>query len=264
MRSLPRPLVAVVLLLGLALLVSGCGEGTRNTAPSPITQDTADDVAINTVAALGILGGDVEGSISASSGLSPQFGPARVRSVQTDTTFVRDSITFHVQRTFYDALNQPLPAFGPTAARLVWVSDASGHFTGPRDTASVGHHAALTVTGNGLLAVADTLILNGASNDTLTNAFRSYDGNTTRFFHWVSALVIADVQWAKGAPYPASGTLTFTATADRIRSRNDNTIESHHTVTVVITFDGTIIANVLVNGTYAYHWNILTGVVTRA
>src|SRR5258706_734890 len=266
MRSPARHGVAAVLMLGLVMVLAvGCGKGTSSTSPgTPMTQDSADDVALNTIVAMNTLGGDVEGAVTVSGGATPQFASTRVHAVQFDTTFVRDSVTFHVSRTFYDALNAPLPGFGPTAAKLVWVSDASGHWTGERDTASVGHSASLIVTGNGLLAVADTLILNGTSADTLTNSYRSYDGSTTRFFHWVSALLISNVHLAKGAAAPASGTLTFTATADRLRSRDDNTVESHHTVNIVITFDGSPTANVVVNGTWTYHWNLITNVVTRA
>src|SRR5262249_35950239 len=149
-----------------------------------LTQDVADDVAINSVAALSTTGGDVAASVTVVQSGAPQPGAARLSQALWDTTFVRNGITFQASRTFYDAQNQPLSGFGPLAAKLVWTSSANGTATfdrgGATDPFTVGHDASLPLTGNHLLAAADTFIVNGASDDTLTNHFHSYDGTTSR------------------------------------------------------------------------------------
>src|SRR5438105_443766 len=102
-----------------------------------------------------------------------------------------------------------------------------------KGTSSTGPGTAITQD-----AIADTFLVNGASDDTLLNRFRSYDGTRTRYFHWVSSLAIANVEIPRGGNYPVSGTVTFTVTADRLRSNSVSDIESHWNATVVITFNG--------------------------
>jgi hypothetical protein len=256
----------------MALAVSGCGKGTSGTNPSsPMTQESADDIALNTVVALNTVGGDIEGAgVSAGIAALVQPGDTRARmarssSAQFDTTFVRDSITFHVTRTWIGVLGDTLTGPGPGASRLLWTSDASGHWTSARDTAQVGHHGDLTVSGSQpLLALADTIVFNGASFDTLDNSFRSLDSLRTRRFHWESSLALLDVHWPKGGSYPASGTVTINVIADRYITNGSNARDGHWNATVVITFDGTANANVTVNGTWHYHWNLVTQVIARA
>jgi hypothetical protein len=130
-----------------------------------------------------------------------------------------------------------------------------------RDTATIGHHAQLVVTG--IQVAVDTLTFNGTANDTLTNSFRSYDGTVSRHFHWLSQLAIASVKWAKGAPYAASGTATFTVSADRSRDAGGGGVEAHWDAVVVVTFNGTATPEIVVNGTWHYQWNMVTGEVTR-
>src|SRR5437899_5427564 len=70
MRSHSRHALPAVLLVALAALVAGCGKGTQSTSPgtTPMTQDSADDLALNTVAALNVVGGDVSVSAGAAAG----------------------------------------------------------------------------------------------------------------------------------------------------------------------------------------------------
>lgn len=265
MRSPVRHGALALVALGLVILAAGCGKGTSSTGPgTPLNQDAADDIALNSVAALSTVGGDVQAGVSVSAGAAPQQGAAHLTATFWDTTFTRNGVTYNASRTFYDALGNPLPGFGPTAAKLVWTSQASGTWEGERDTATVGHNASLQITGiPQLLAVADTFVVNGASDDTLLNRFRSYDGTRTRYFHWVSSLAISNVEIARGGSYPVSGTVTFTVSADRLRSNSVTDVESHWNATVVITFNGAGDPDVVVNGTWRYHWNVVTGQITR-
>src|SRR5438105_7528760 len=170
MRTPVRHGALALVALGLVSLAGGCGKGTSSTGPgTAITQDAADDLALNSVAALNTVGGDVQAGVSVSAGAAPQQGAAHLTAAFWDTTFTRNGVTYEASRTFYDALGNPLPGFGPTAAKLVWTSQASGTWEGARDTATVGHNASLQITGNHLLAIADTFLVNGASDDTLLN-----------------------------------------------------------------------------------------------
>jgi hypothetical protein len=136
---------------------------------------------------------------------------------------------------------------------------------GQRDTATVGRNAALDL--RGIQAGQDTLRLDGTALDTLLNRFRSFDGTRTRYFYWTSGLTIANVRILKSTLQtgflPVGGTVTLVVSADRLRSNNRTDVETHLNVTVVITFNGTQLVDLVVDGRYRYRWNVETDEVTR-
>lgn len=259
-RSFPLALALLAL-----PLIAGCG--TKVTAPpSGMTATTADDIAVQSVASLGVVGGDVQFAIST----TPQSSPALARRAMParalwDTTFVYGGITFEASRNFYDALDNLLPGYDPTAVRLHWTSRAYGTYVGPRDTASVGHDGLLDV--RGIQALEDTVRFDGACHDTLLNTFRSLDGTRTRYFLWVSSSALDRVRFLKSTfasgGIPLEGTATFTVSADRLRSNDRADVEAHFDATVVVTFNGTALPEIVVNSVYRYRWNMVTGTITR-
>ncbi len=183
-----------------------------------------------------------------------------------DTSFTWNGITYEASRTFYDALDNELPGYGPLAVRMRWTSRAYGTYQGPRDTASVGHAATLDL--RGLQAGQDTVRLDGVCRDTLQNTFRSLDGLRVRYFFWTSGMTVEAVRILKSTlsagGWPISGTVTYLVSADRLRSRDQTDVEVRFEATVVVTFNGTSEPEIVVNGTYRYRWNMQTGQVTRA
>jgi len=254
--------------LALALAVASCGNSGNSTssAAALAAQQNADDMAIQSVTALSVVGGDVQNVIRGTP--SAPMAPARIAPAraQWDTTIVVGGITYQASRTFYDASDTPLAGFGPTAVRLSWTSRAFGTFEGPRDTATVGHTALLDV--HGIQSTADTLQFDGAAQDTLQNSFRSWDGNRERFFYWTGLTTVNAVQILKSSyrqgGWPLSGTVTFVISADRLRSNDRTDVETHLDATVVVTFNGTSQPLIVVNGTYRYRWNMQTDSISRA
>ena len=55
----------------------------------------------------------------------------------------------------------------------------------------------------------------------------------------------------------------MTVSLDRLRSNQAGDVESHVNAAVNVTFNGTTLADVVVNGSYHYKWNLLNGQVTR-
>jgi len=259
-----RTFRASVALALLALpLIAGCTNQVT-APPSGMTAAEADDIAVQTVANLGVVSGDVQFSVST----TPPANLARAREVkpmaaQWETTFVSGGITYTASRTFFDAADNALSGYGPTAVRLHWTSNASGTYQGPRDTATVSHDAVLDV--RGIESGSNTLTFDGASHDTLQNTFRSLDNMRTRYFFWASSCDVSAVKIVKTSPsgWPVSGTLTFHVSADRLRSNNRADVEAHFDATVVVTFNGTNQAAVVVEGAYTYHWNLLTNTISR-
>jgi hypothetical protein len=259
------------LILTLAFAAAGCGSRVNAPQPATFDQETADDVAIQSVTNVGLLAAEVSALIG-STPMLPQHGtreaemyvarnPARVA---WDTTFTNNGVTWEASRTFYDALDNPLPGWSPIAARMRWTSRAWGTYTGPRDTASVGHAAILDV--RGIDGIQDTLPFDGTSNDTLQCSFRSYDGTRTRWFFWTGSATVENVRLLRSTPGqpPHAGTVTFAVSADRLRSNNRVDVEAHFDAVVIVTFNGTTEAEILVNGSWDYRWNLITGAITRA
>jgi len=245
-------------------LFAGCT--SKVTAPvGTMSTQTADDMAIQAVASMGIMQGDLQFAIGTTPAAMARAREARPARAMWDTSYVVSGITFQASRAFYDALDNELPGYGPTAVRVRWTSHASGTYEGTRDTATVAHDAILDLTG--IQAGQDTLQLNGVSQDTLQNRFLSLDGTRMRYFLWQSSTTVEAVRLLKStypAGYPLDGTVTFLVSADRLRSNNRSDVDVHFEATVVITFNGTAIPTIVVDGAYRYRWNLVTGTITRA
>jgi hypothetical protein len=247
--------------------VAGCGNKVT-APPAGMTANTADDIAVQAVAGLSVVSGDIQFAITT----TPQSAPSGTRRVRPlamparalwDTTFAYGGITYEASRSFYDAADNLLPGYDPQAVRLHWTSRAYGTYEGPRDTASVGHDALLDV--RGIQFGQDTLQFDGACHDTLQNSFRSLDGTRQRYFLWVSSSTVSGVHILKSSTtgWPLDGTATFTVSADRLRTNNRTDVEAHFDALVVVTFNGTSQATIVVSGSYIYQWNLLTGSITR-
>lgn len=260
-----RVLRFAVALFGFALFagVSGCSDDSNPAAPEPaVSHQEADDVALQTMVALSIFGDDFGNAVSA----TPAGPAARPFRAAWDTTITSGSgLTYQASRDFYDAADNLLADYGPTAVRLRWTSHAGGLIVTPRDSCTVGH--ALVLDARGIQSTVDTLQLDGTQTDTLLNKFTSYDGTRTRIYNWRSSLQLVNVRFPKSQVVTGlrpTGLVTMAIAVDRLRTYDHLDIESHFDVVVVITFDGSTIAHVLVDGRYAYNWNLLTGEITRA
>jgi len=247
-------------------LVTGCG--SKVTAPGgDVTAQTADDLAVQTATSLTVVGGDFQIALGATP-QAPAAGARRARLARAawDTTFTWNGITYEASRTFYDPLDNEMPEWGPIAWWMRWTSRAYGTYEGPRDTAHVGHDAVLDF--HGINVALDTVRADGMCRDTLENRFRSLDGLRTRYFYWVSSTTIDAVRILKSTlstgGWPISGTVTYVVSADRLRSNSRTDVEAHLDATVVVTFNGTVEPEIVVNGTYRYRWNMQTGAITRA
>ena len=267
MKSL-RMLGALSACLVALGLVAGCGTSTHSVAPgTTVDQGTADDFAVQALASLDVVSGDMQvaiGGTPSAPAMSARVAPARA---MWDTTYTTSNgLTYSASRTFYDDTDTPLPGWSPSAVRLHWTSTASGTAAGPVDTATVGH--ASVVDARGIQAGQDTLRFDGACLDTLLNRFRSLDGTRTRHFYWTSSLDIAAVRILKStlqtSGRPIGGTVTFVVSADRLRSNVRTDVEVHFDATVVVVFNDTGTADITVNSTYHYLWNLQTGAVVRA
>jgi hypothetical protein len=266
------PLARSAALLILALSLHGCGsDSSTNPNNGSMNQSTADDFALQTVTSLSVVGADLQVAVgstpsSAARSMRAPGDLARPSRALWDTSFVQAGVTFEASRTFYDASDNPLAGYGPTATWLRWTSRATGTYEGPRDTATVGHASNIDV--HGIESGQDTLKFDGGCGDTLENRFRSYDNTRMSYFYWTSGTTIANVRFLKsliqlGYPTPISGRVTILVSADRLRSNNRVDVEAHFDATIIVTFNGPGTAVINVNGSYYYYWNLATNQVTR-
>jgi hypothetical protein len=287
-RRLIVPAVLIVLGFGLG----ACSTGP--TAPNSLSQQMADDIALQAAAALTRNSGGLMLELDAGSSSVPANVALRVRpgdpglgtrhgitlndegpsprepnvtatAASAETTFTVGSITYTVTRAFYDASGNPLPDYGPSAAKLRITATADGSITTARWSATIGRAGILDVIG--IQAGEDTLEFNGAGNDTVQCQFQSYDGAQERYFYALGGRSLEDVRLLKNRstnPYPLSGKARWAWAVDKLRSNNRGDVELHLTALVVVTFNGTADPEIVVDGTYHYHVNLGTGAITRA
>jgi hypothetical protein len=187
-------------------------------------------------------------------------------TVAAETTFTVGAVTWHVVRAFYDAQGAPMADYDPVATtRMLTMADAHGSITMPRYSASFGHASSLDL--RGLSVLQDTLWFNGVAHDTCQSAFASFDSTRTRHLYLESAATWTNVRWLKPVatyPWPLGGTVVWNIQADRLRSNDVADVEVHLSALVTVTFNGTRFVPVVVNGTWTYTLDLLTGTVVRA
>lgn len=259
-----RRLLAAALIV-TALVAAGCSKDNNTTTNPPpnagIGQNAADDVAMQTSAALVPTSLDLTSAMSGSDTTS-FLGHGILRGWTTvDTTFTRGGFTVHVTRTFFDSTNAVIAMFDSTARTMVWTSQIHGGRSNANDSLVVGHAAVFTFSG----LQDSVLTLNGSALDSLFHKFQKLNGDTTRFVFSTSTMTATNVKLPRDGVrlFPLSGTLTFTIVARRLNSANPADVAQTVNATVVVTFNGTSTVNLVVNGTFHYTWNMVTGVITR-
>ncbi len=258
-----RRLLAAALVV-TALFAAGCSKDNKTTNPPPATgigQTAADDVAMQTSAALVPTELDLT-SAMAGSDTTTFLGHGILRGwASVDTTFTRGPFTVHVTRTFFDSTNTVIAVYDSTARSMVWTSQITGTRINDGDSLVVSHGAVFTFTG-----LQDSLItMNGSALDSLFHKFHQLNGDSTRFVSSTSTMTASNVRLPRDGVrlFPLSGTMTYTINVRRLNSANPNDLRQSFTATVVVTFNGTNTATLVVNNTFHYNWNLVTGVITR-
>lgn len=254
---------AAALAMAAVLVLSGCSDNPTSPENSLTTQD-ADVIAAQLAASLSSGNGGAmveidaarESAVSATSGGFP--------TAAAETTFASGSVTYTLSITFFDADGVELPGYDTTAVRMVVAARATGSFSSPHYTATVGHSALHDVTG--IEPSTDRLTFNGEADDTLNADFTDQEPSGARSFDWTSATDWEDVVALKDDavnPYPLSGRLVWSAVVDVVVLRDGKQIAAHHEVTAWVTFNGTRYPEIVINGTHHYVADLETGAMQR-
>lgn len=252
--------------IAVLALSGGCSSKLMTPEDSEMDQASADDFAVQAIAALAVVSDDLQGAARSTPPEAPMSAHVRPARAMWDTTFTgANGLSYSASRTLYDAADVEQPSWNPQVRRVNWTSTASGTAAGPQDTATVSHEAVLDL--RGVEAGQDTLRFDGGCIDTLFIRFRSLDGTRTRYFLWTSVVDIASVRFLKSTVQtgrPISGRVTFAILADRLRSYVRTDVETRIETSVAFVFNDDGTADMTVNRTFSYRWNLQTGVITRA
>lgn len=262
-----HPFPRIALTAALAALLAGCG-GSSSTAPAPLTQQQANEVA-QQVSALLFITPDVTSVPTSAS--SPQSraddagmnmhrrgvtGPLRVRA-EGDLAW-----TFEVH--WYDVAGAEQEAYdSTTTARVTTAQTAHGSYAGEGYEATLAHAGQLDLAG--LLASQNEIVVSAARADTL-NA--TYAGpNATAQLELRCAGAFAQVRRSKPLeqnPYPSSGTASWWIDAHRAVQSGQGSQVQDYEAAVVVTYNGTRYVPMVVNGQWHYTLDLDTGAVTPA
>jgi len=262
---LRRKRASLLLLCALSLALFGCGT-SRTTAPAPISQPQANEVA-QQVAFLVMLSPDmtsVPSSASApvafadSRGLNMHRGrvgsPSRVRG-ESDVAWTFDA-------TWYDAAGGEQVAYdSATTARVVTHQTGRGTYSDVGFTATLGHSAVVDLSG--LLAAATQVSVTATRSDTLQANYSGQDGEAQLTLRCTGGLaqVTRDKPLTEN-PYPASGSASWSVDGHRAAQTPNGSFSDDYEVTVSVTFNGTRYVPLVVDGRFQYLLDLETGVVT--
>jgi hypothetical protein len=261
------------LLCALALLIALAGCGTSPTGPvNTAAQANADDVAQLVGASMAQDNGGMVSTYGATPAsvdgarARPARFAERLAAAASDTTFTVGAITFTFTRQYLSEFHNGMATFDPVLTwGIVETSRATGSISGPQFDASIGRAGSLLLWNVSVVA-PDTMLVDGTANDTIQCSFVSATTGAQRYFYAEMAGALSGVRVPKPvtANYPASGTASWTVSADRLRSNSRVDVQAHFAATVIVTFNGTRTPDVVVNGVYRYHVDLKTGAIQRA
>jgi hypothetical protein len=193
-------------------------------------------------------------------------GLARARrtgpmSTAAETTIVANGVTWSFALHWYNLDNVEQLAFDPVlTARMVADSHGSGMFTGPDGSVSIGSAAHLDVSG--ISSLQDTLRTNASRADTLDYAVTLPNGAAS--LHARCSGVYANVVEAKPADgnYPARGSAAWSLDVTKHVESASGNVDEHFLAAAVVTFNGTHLVPLVVNGLYHYTLDLDTGIAT--
>ncbi len=259
-------LLCVVLLPVLAGL-TGCGKASKSVSPGAttvLTSTQANDAA-SQVGALFLADGS---GTAMPAGLMAHgvSGLARARrtgpmSAGAETTVVTNGVTWSFALHWYNLDNVEQLAFDPVlTARMVADSHGSGTFTGPDGSVSIASAAHLDVSG--ISSLQDSLRTNASRADTLDYAVTLPDGAASLRARCTG--VYANVVEAKPADsnYPARGSAAWSLDVTKHVENASGNVDEHFIAAAVVTFNGTHLVPLVVNGLYHYMLDLDTGIAT--
>jgi hypothetical protein len=262
--NIRRTFAACTLTLVAAIVTCGCSASTKPVQPPSTSSEAESNEAAKQVGLILSTGGAPGAALSsfvarratafaAVPNTLPQASPV-------ETTVTTGSVTWKLAIQWYDAQGLAQPAYDPQTTVRAHV-DALGTGRVTRTDGSTRIGAAGTFDVLGVDAQSSKLTANGSNVDTLVYTVQEQTGPVT-----VTALAagaLADVVEMKpvAGNYPASGTGTWDVTLTRRVGPGDGPPSERFRGVVVVTFNGTHLVPLVVNGTWRFILDLNTGKV---
>lgn len=260
-RSLTLVAAPSLLLTLAALALAGC---SANKVTAPL--NTLSNAQSNEAA--------IEVGMMVYAGTTPDVVPANVVAnggslrgrgatpAAAETTVTSGNVTWTLALRWFDAGSNEQPYYDPaTTVRLQANSHGNGTVIGPEATATL--HSAGAMDLMGVNEAATQVTTNATRNDTLSWTASNPSGSVTSLTR--STGTLADVVEAKPVDqnYPASGTGTWDVDVNRQVQAAAGSVSDHFVAHVVVTFNGTHLVPLVVNGSHHFLLDLDTGAVTQ-
>ena len=257
-------LAASLSLVVTVLALAGCG--TKVSAPQNALDASQSNEAAAEVGMMVYAGTEpspVPNSLVATDPRSPAPMLARPATpAMAETTITNGNVTWTLAVHWFDAGSNEQPNYDPaTTVRMHAVSRATGSVTGINGSGTL--HSGGVLDLSGIDQNAAQLTTNATRNDTLSWSVSGPNGSASGLSH--STGTLANVVEAKPVSqnHPASGTGTWDLDVNRQVASGGGSVSEHFVAHVVVTFNGTHLVPLVVNGTYHFMLDLDTGQVTQ-
>ena len=179
-----------------------------------------------------------------------------------ETTITNGNVVWTLAVHWFDAGSNEQSSYDPsTTVRLHADSRGAGTVTGPNGSAALQSGGALDLSGIDQGAVQ--LTTNSMRNDTLSWTASGQSGTVSTLTH--STGTLANVVEAKPIDqnYPSSGAGTWDLDVNRHIEAQAGGLDEHFVAHVVVTFNGTHLVPLVVNGTHHFLLDLDTGLVIQ-
>jgi hypothetical protein len=263
-RRLHRAAAPSLLLTFAALALAGC---SANSATSPLNavsnaQSNEAAVEVGMMVYAGTTPDVVPNSVvSGGTGSSGTIHGRGASPAAAETTVTNGNVTWNLSVRWFDASSNEQANYDPaTTVRMQANSRGNGAVTGVNGSGTL--HSAGTIDMMGVDQAATQVSTNATRNDTLSWTATGPSGSATGLTH--STGTLANVVEAKPVDqnYPSSGTGTWDLDVNRQLQGDAGSISEHFVAHVVVTFNGTHLVPLVVNGTHHFLLDLDTGAVT--
>ena len=259
-----RLALAASLLLALAALaLAGCNAAKVASPQNPVTAAQSSEAAIEV--GMMVYAGTEPTPVPSSLVAGGPRTPSAFRIVSpamAETTITNGSVVWTLAVHWFDASSNEQASYDPaTTVRMHADSHGTGTVTGTNGSATLRSGGVLDLSG--IDQNATQLTTNSTRSDTLSGSASGPSGSITTLTYSTGAL--ANVVEAKPVSqnHPASGTGTWDLDVTRQVSSGGGSISEHFVAHVVVTFNGTHLVPLVVNGTYHFMLDLDTGQVTQ-
>jgi hypothetical protein len=264
-RTLPRVVPGLTLVL-TALALASCSAIKAAAPQNPITTAQSNEAAVEVGVMIytGTEPTPVPSSLTTGDPRSAgTLSSRRATAAAAETTIANGNVTWTLAVRWFDAGSNEQAIYDPsTTVRMQANSHGTGTVTGANGSATLNSGGVMNVSG--IDQAASALTTNATRNDTLSWTATGQNGSISTLTH--STGTLANVVEAKpiAQNYPASGNGTWDLDVNRqIEGAGGGSISEHFTAHVVVTFNGTHLVPLVVNGTHHFLLDLDTGLVTQ-